>query len=238
MISTPDPETFAVHLDGKVAAHLAQIQQSEVFQLVADPTTDGRLVTAIVKYVLLEIFSCGPHITEATFAAISRLPKHRPDLMKPMVLHDLSEVDHGEMALRDYVRLGGDEAWARSRRITPASLAMSATCRMIGERESPFAYLGYMYLLESLTPALTAWVQTVLRARGFPTDAQVFIDVHAVEDIEHSRELRDLIVRVLDDYPEATEAIEYGFDCFAQVFPLPIWAAALQHARSEIGARE
>src|SRR5262245_37487162 len=100
-LTPPDPKTFARHLDRKVAAVLAQVEQSEVYRLVSDPSTGGRLLTAIVKYVLLEVFSCGPHITEATFTAISRLPKHRPDLMKPMVLHDLSEVDHGEMALRD-----------------------------------------------------------------------------------------------------------------------------------------
>ena len=28
--------------------------------------------------------------------------------MRPMILRDLSEVDHGEMALRDFIRLGGN----------------------------------------------------------------------------------------------------------------------------------
>src|SRR5947209_400476 len=83
---------------------------------------------------------------EATFTAIGRLPKHRPDLMRPMLLHNLEEVDHSEMALADYVKLGGEESWARSRRRTPASFAVAATCRMLAEWESPFAYLGYMYL--------------------------------------------------------------------------------------------
>lgn len=57
--------------------------------------------------------------------------KTRPDLMKPVILHDLEEVDHGEMALQDYIKLSGDEREARAHRITPKSFAMGATCRMI-----------------------------------------------------------------------------------------------------------
>ena len=38
--------------------------------------------------------------------------------------------------------------------------------------------------------------------------------------------LRTLIERVIGEFPESAEAIEYGFDCFAAVYPLPIWNAA------------
>jgi hypothetical protein len=152
--------------------------------------------------------------------------------MKPMILHDLSEVDHGEMALKDFIKLGGDEIWAFSRRITPESFAMAATCRMLAEREDPFSYLGYMYLLESLTPILTERAQQFLAAKGFPVAARHFIDVHAEEDIAHADVLTKLIQKVVAEYPAAA-AIEYGFDCFAAVYPLPIWRAALAHAQAE-----
>jgi hypothetical protein len=227
---------FADRLDAKMAALLAEIEQSEVARLMADPASDPRLVATIIKYVMLEVFSYGPHVTEATFTAIGRLPKNRPDLMKRMISHDLSEVDHGEMALRDFIKLGGDEAWARSRRMTPASFAMAATCRMLGERENPFSYLGYMYLFEAMTPVLAERTQAFLKAHGFPTDAQVFIDVHAKEDIGHASLMRDLLVQVATDFPDAMPAIEHGFDCFAAVYPLPIWRSAVEHARREVQA--
>lgn len=232
--SDVNSEALAMRLDKRMAAVLAEVEQSEVYRLLADPSTSPRLTAAIVKYILLEVFSYGPHVTEATFTAVGRVPKNRPDLMRPMILHDLSEVDHGEMALKDFIKLGGDEAWARSRRITPASFAMGATCRMLAERENPFAYLGYMYLFEGLTPILTARAQEFLQAKGFPIDAQRFIDVHATEDIAHASFLRDLVIRVVTEYPEAASAIEYGFDCFATVYPLPIWKAAVEQARAEV----
>ncbi|WP_266368039.1 iron-containing redox enzyme family protein [Tellurirhabdus rosea] len=234
--ATPAALAFVQKLDRKMEAVLAEVEQSELYQMIADPDTDARLVALIVKYILLEVFSYGPHVTEATFMAISRLPKNRPDLMKPLILHDLSEVDHGEMALRDFVRLGGEEAWARARRMTPESLAMAATCRMLAQFENPFAYLGYMYLFEGLTPILTERAQVFLKAKGFPAEARGFIDEHATEDIGHAQLMANMVARIVTEFPEAEAAIEYGFDCFAAVYPLPIWRRALQHAYQEFYA--
>jgi len=228
------PEDFVRHLDKKVSGMLSRVETSEVYRIASDPNSDSRLVANIIKYILLEVFSYGPHVTEATFTAIGGFPKNRPDLMRPMILHDISEVDHGEMALQDFIKLGGNEAWARSRRITPVSFAMAATCRMLAQLENPFSYLGYMYLFECLTPILTERGQTFLTAKGFPAAARKFIDVHATEDIAHADALAKLVARVVRDYPDAASAIDYGFDCFAAVYPLPIWESALQQARTEL----
>lgn len=229
---------FADKLDEKVEALLASVEQSEIYRLVSSPNTDPRLVALIVKYILLEVFSYGPHVTEATFTAIGRFPKDRPDLMKPLILHDLSEVDHGEMALKDFIKLGGNEPWARERRISPCSFAMGATCRMLAERQSPYAFLGYMYPFETLTPILMERAQEFLKMHGFPVEAQVFIDTHAEEDIGHANLLNLLVKRVVNDFPEAMADIEYGFECFVHVYPLPIWEHALANARAELTGRE
>jgi hypothetical protein len=228
---------FGDHLESKVAALLTRIEASHVYKSVFDPKADPRYVATVIKHILLEVFSYGPHVTEATFTAIGRVPKNRPDLMQVMINHDLEEVDHGEMALRDFVKLGGDEKWARSRRITPASWAMVAVCRMLAQYEDPFAYLGYMYPFESLTPILTERAQKQLATKSFPVEAQKFIDFHATEDIGHAKVLRALTERVVREYPDAASAIEYGFDCFAVVYPLPIWDAAVARALAEIGLR-
>ncbi len=228
---------FAEQLDHKLDDLLKTVEDSEVYRLVSSPETDPRLVALIVKYILLEVFSYGPHVTEATFTAIGRFPKNRPDLMKPLILHDLSEVDHGEMALRDFIKLGGNESWARARRISPCSFAMGATCRMLGERENPFSFLGYMYPFETLTPILTERAQGFLKMHGFPIEAQIFIDTHAEEDIGHANLMNLLVRRVVQDFPEAQEEILYGFDCFTHVYPLPIWQHALEMAKAEIAQK-
>lgn len=225
---------FAHYLEAKVRNLLRHVLESQEWKSVEDPAAEPGYVRTVLKYVLLEVFSYGPHVTEATFTAIGRFPKDRPDLMKPMILHDIEEADHGEMALRDFIRLGGDEAWARSRRITPASFAMAATVRWLAQCENPFAYLGYMYPFEALTPVFTARIQQVLARQKLPAEAQRFIDFHATEDIAHAKALRAFVERVVADYPEAAEAIEFAFDCFAAVYPLPIWRAAINHALAEL----
>ncbi len=235
-IDSDSASEFVALLDAKVEALLKKVEESEVYQLVASPTTDPRLVALIVKYILLEVFSYGPHVTEATFTAIGRFPKSRPDLMKPLIMHDLSEVDHGEMALVDFMKLGGSEAWARSRKMSPCSFAMGATCRMLGERENPFAFLGYMYPFETLTPVLTERAQGFLKMHGFPVEAQVFIDTHAEEDIGHANLLALMVKRVVEDYPEAKEEILHAFDCFVHVYPLPIWEHSVALAKAELAA--
>jgi len=234
---SPSSEEFVVTLDKMVDDLLGSVEQSEIYRLVSSPETPAPLVALIVKYILLEVFSYGPQVTEATFTAIGRFPKTRPDLMKPLILHDLSEVDHGEMALTDFIKLGGSESWARDRKISPCSFAMGATCRMLGERESPFAFLGYMYPFETLTPILTERAQGFLKMHGFPIEAQVFIDTHAEEDIGHANLLALMVKRVVEDFPEAKAEILYGFECFTQVYPLPIWEHALKLAKAELAER-
>lgn len=231
------PEAFGDHIESKMHRLLSKVEESDVYQRVFAPEADPKLILTVIKYVLLEVFSYGPHVTEATFTAIGRIRKDRPDLMKIMINHDLEEVDHGEMALKDFIRLGGSESWARARRLTPASWAMGATCRLIAETQNPFAYLGYMYPFESMTPILTSRVLSVLEKKGFPAGATGFIQFHAEEDIAHAKMLRTLIERVVRDYPEAAEAIDWAFDCFACVYPLPVWQACLDHASIELGAK-
>lgn len=227
-----DAARFGSHIQSKVEGLLERVLASPEWKGVENPAADARYVKTVLKHVLLEVFSYGPHVTEATFAAIGRFPKDRPDLMKPMILHDIEEADHGEMALRDFVRLGGDETWARTRRMTPESFAMAATVRLLAQNENPFAYLGYMYPFEALTPIFTVRMQQVIARLHFP-EARHFIDFHAKEDIAHAKALRAFVERVVRDYPEAAEAIEYAFDCFAAVYPLPIWRAAIDRALIE-----
>ncbi len=169
--TTATQEKLSGRLHQKLQAHLLKVENTELYRLMTAAETDARTTATIIKFILLEAFSYGPHVTEATFTAIGRFPKERPDLMKPMIVHDLSEVDHGEMALRDYLRLGGNEFFARRRRITPESFCMAATCRLLATAEEPWAYLGYMYLFESLTPVLTERAQTILAAKKFPGEA-------------------------------------------------------------------
>lgn len=223
-------ELFLDNLDRKVADLLGALEKSEAYRVVVDPDADPRLMVAVVRNLLLEVCSYGPHLAAATMASIGRMSS-RHKFMRPLVKHILEEVPHSEMALRSYVRLGGDEAVARSRRISPTAFAVAAVARMLADRESPFSYLGYMYLKESTTAVVAAKVRDALQARGKEVE---FVDVHAKVDVGHSAFLRDQISSIVREAPDEMEAIDYGFDCYASVYPLPVWSAALDRAGRDV----
>src|SRR5690348_10242262 len=88
-----DTARFGDHIQSKVQNLLQRVLASPEWKSVENPAADARYVKAVMKHVLLEVFSYGPHVTEATFTAIGRFPKDRPDLMKLMILHDIEEAD-------------------------------------------------------------------------------------------------------------------------------------------------
>jgi hypothetical protein len=229
------PVAFGDYLDQRVLALLATVEASEVYRSVFDPGSDPRYIATAIKYVLLEVFSYGPHVTEATFTAIGRFPKKEVKFMEKLALHDVEEADHGEMALADAVKLGLDERWARERYITPQSFAMGAAVRLIATQLNPFAYLGYMYPFEALTPILTQRLQKVLASKQFPGHAAHFVDYHAVADIGHAAALRKIIEQIVGRYPEAKGEIDYAFDIFTCVYPLPIWEQCAKNTRVDLG---
>lgn len=223
-------EAFVAHLDSKVDHLLGEIERSEVLRTIVSPETSTPLLVAIIRNILLETYSYGGHISSAACTAIGRMAYRHHHMMQPLMAHVLEEVAHPTMALTSCARLGGDEDLARSQRIGPASFAAAAVVRMLAEHESPFSYLGYIYLLEGTTAVVAVRMQEALEAKDVPVE---FISEHAAADEEHAQYVREQIRRVVDDEPEQAAAIEYGFDCFAGVYPHPIWAAALERAKRE-----
>jgi hypothetical protein len=163
----PQPEIIS-WLQKRVETLLLRIQSQEFWQVLITPQTPAALVQAIMKEVYLEIVGYQPHVIEAAIASIGQMPRSmEPRLVRSMLFHQSDEFDHGEMALRDYVGLGGDEQYARTQRMSPPSFAVAGTWWMITRLRDPFAYLGALYLFEGLTPTVTGLVKAHLREKGF-----------------------------------------------------------------------
>jgi hypothetical protein len=94
----------------------------------------------------------------------------------------------------------------------------------------PFLYLGAVYLFDGLTPIVTDKVMRLLAGRAELKPGMEYISHHATADIAHTASVRALIVNVADRYPEAKASIAYGYEYFAQVYPLPCWDAAAKRA--------
>jgi pyrroloquinoline quinone (PQQ) biosynthesis protein C len=226
-------------LEENTAELLRDIQQQDFWKFIMSPDADPKAVVALMRQVYLEIVGYQPDVIEAAIASIAQFPRSmKPRLVKAMLAHQGDEFDHGEMALRDFVGLGGSEAAARSARMSPEAFAVAGVWWMIARRRNPFAYLGALYLFEGLTPTVTGLVKEKLMAKGFTEKSLEYVEFHSTEDVKHANLVHYMISEVANIYPEATESIKYGFECFRAVYPIPIWRAAFERARASVNKQE
>jgi DNA-binding SARP family transcriptional activator len=224
---------LATRLEQKTVAVLSNWERSEAFRLVVDPATNPCLASAIVRKTRFDLFSCRPHLSEATFTALGRLAKERPELTRRLILFSLSGGTEGERDLPDSLLPNRESLSGHSEPITPEALAIVAMGRLLAEREDPFSSLGYRCFFERLTDLLTARVDEVLKAAGPDVCPLRHGDVSEMRETAAARSLCDPLIDVAREFPEGIPAIEYGCDCLAAVYPLPLWRAALEQARGE-----
>ena len=232
-MSKKAPTSPAVeYLQHGIASLLGELEQADFWQAINSPDTDPLLVREVMKQVYLEIQWYQPDVIEATIAVVGQLPRSlSARRIRTMLIHQAEEWDHGEMAVRDYVHLGGSEQEARGSRMSVTAFATAAFWRMLAHKRDPFAYLGALYLFEGLTPIVTGRVKSQLSTQGIPDSALEYIEFHSTEDIKHAKVVDHLISEVLAEFPEATESVTWGFDCFRHVYPMPGWAAAYERGR-------
>jgi len=230
------PTEVMEYLDSRIQDVLAEFQGSELWKVVSDPATDARLIQEIMKEVYLEIVMYQPDVIEATIAAIAQMPRTLDvDDFQEMLHLQVEEFTHGEMALRDYLGLGGDEEYARRRRMSPTAFSTAAMWRMLAHMRDPFAYLGGLYPLEGITPIVSEMIKGVLRDKGFQPDSTEFVEYHSTADVEHTRWVKELVIKMAEAYPESKASMCYGINYFLAVYPLPGWNAAFGRAKQHLG---
>jgi len=220
------------YLDARITRLITDIEATPVWKAIVNPKTKPAFIRAIMREVYLEIAGYQPHVIEAAIASIGQMPRSMPvRMVKAMLRHQAEEFDHGEMAVRDYVALGGDEAHARDpHTISHASFAVSAVWCMITKLRDPFAYLGALYPFEGLTPIVSAKVKAILANKEYPDNALEYIEFHSTEDIKHANLIKALIGETVDRHPESERGIKEGMERFLAVYPIPVWTAAYERA--------
>lgn len=234
-VSMANGKGIVAQLDKRLRQLLIEIENTEGWQALTSPDTNPELVVETMKEIYLEIVMYQPDVIESTIAIIAQFPRTMDvALIDEMLHHQVEEFDHGEMALRDYVALGGDETYARKRRMSPTAFATAAMWRFLCHKRDPFAYLGALYPFEGLTPIVTGKIKSHLAQKGMPTNSLGFIEYHSTADIEHTETVRSLIVQIADQYPESKASICYGMEYFLAVYPLPGWNAAFERAKRRV----
>ena len=233
--NAPKPEVI-LWLEMRVQNLMANIQQEEFWQVLMNPATPSTCVEAMMRELYLEIVGYQPHVIEAAIASIGQMPRSMDvRMVRAMLFHQVDEFDHGEMALRDYVGLGGIEAEARNRRMSPEAFAVAGMWWMIVRLRDPYAYLGALYLFEGLTPTVTGLIKSRLRETGLSDSQLEYVEFHSTEDIKHANLVNHMIAQTIQKFPDALDSVKHGYECFEAVYPLPLWRRAFQRARQQHG---
>jgi hypothetical protein len=231
MKPNPPIVNFNTVLQQALDTLVQDIEQTGFYKTITSPEADRSHIAEVFKHIYLSIYQYQPHVTEATFNAVGRMPKHSEKLIKKMIIQQVEEVEHADMALRDYLRLGGDKALAEGP-IFPECAAVAAMCHFLGGHCHPAAYLGFMYIFEALTPIMATKAQEVMGAANYLPEAREFVDLHATEDIRHTNMILAVIEEVVANDPAAADAILFGLRAFTSVYPIPVWSAAHARARA------
>lgn len=214
-------------LDGKLRTILQEVLESDYWRKFASKKATPEYRLSVMKSIMREIWKYQIEVNKSVFTAVGRLGQaiEEQGLIRAMISVQIEEVGHGTLALNDYFKLGGTKEEA-NQKPGVGSLALISVVQYLGNRCHPLCHLGYMYFFEKFTVMITEVISPYLSEANYPDDSLEFMRLHAMEDERHTAMLREVILECADKYPEASEEINYGFDCFRQVYPHPIWGMA------------
>jgi pyrroloquinoline quinone (PQQ) biosynthesis protein C len=157
----------------------------------------------------------------ALFITHSRSGKFQTEAK--LLRHAAMEIGHHELALNDFVALGGDAEELRASRPLPTTEAMAAFIAFQIQHRDPMALLGYMFHLEALPVRAGHDAGAALAAIGIPAGAMTFLMEHAEVDTVHMKWEREYMERFIAT-PSDLEAVVYGLRGTAELHGIMLQA--------------
>ncbi|HET7499615.1 MAG TPA: iron-containing redox enzyme family protein [Kofleriaceae bacterium] len=124
------------------------------------------------------------HSTRLLALAASRFKLSEEALHRRFIKHATEEMSHETLALRDLKQIGLSLAQFPE---FPSTRAFYQTQYYMIEHQSPWAFWGYILMLEGLALTKGPWLFNEIK-RHHGEKAGGFVKLHAAEDVEHMAE--------------------------------------------------
>lgn len=154
------------------------------------------------------------------------------DMVRAFFAHASSEIGHDQMALNDFVTLGGDATNVPYENPLPATTALTAFGFYQVYNLNPLGYLGYLYFLEFIGTSSGGRIIDALIKIGVPENATTFLREHTEVDIAHNK-LMEKYVKELVNNNENLDAIAYAMETTAHLYEGMI-ASAIKDAHDPL----
>jgi hypothetical protein len=112
------------------------------------------------------------------------------------------------------------------RHLSPALFAVAALRDRIARIEGAFGLLGAEYLFEQITMLVVQTALPLSEERDIRHDGLRLALKRAAENTGRLAHVKHLILDMATRYPDSSEAMLRGFECFRVVYPMAVWDEA------------
>ncbi len=164
----------------------------------------GTLKVDEYREIVREVYHFDRETPQIHAVAASYFHGRERDLVRLYFQHATSEVGHDELALNDFVTLGGDGTTVPYENPLPATTALIGYAYHQIQRLNPAGFLGYLYFLEFIATSSGGAAANWLRNVGVPDNALSFLLEHIEVDVTHNR--------LMERYVESVITTEAAFE--------------------------
>lgn len=193
----------------------------------------GDLSAAHYRAIMREIFHHTRENPQLQALATVYFRGRQRDMVRSFYAHAASEIGHDQLALNDYVTLGGDASDVPYQNPLPATTALLSYGFYQIYNLNPLGYLGYLFFLEFMPTKSGAGMIEMLGKIGVPPTAMTFLRDHTEIDIGHNKLMRkyvDGLVSANEDVDVIDYAMRTTGYLYAQMLDQAIEDADRPHA--------
>jgi hypothetical protein len=130
-------------------------------------------------------------------------------MVRNVYKHAISEVGHEQLALNDYVELGGDGSIVPYLNPHPATIALTSYAYYQIYNLNPMGYLGYLFFLEFAPTQAGPAISEQLLACGIPEKSLTWLREHIDLDQGHTKMMERYVEALLTSEADL-DSVEYA----------------------------
>ena len=190
----------------------------------------GELTVEEYRSVLRQIFHHTRENPQLQALATVYFRGRNREMVRLFYSHAASEIGHDQLALNDFVTLGGDAKDMPYENPLPATTALLSYGFYQIYNLNPIGYLGYLFFLEFNGTSAGDKIMGALSNIGVPDTAMTFLRDHAEIDIGHNKLMEKYVANMVRDDTDL-DCIEYAMKTTGYLYAQMIDAAAADALR-------
>lgn len=194
--------------------------------------SSGDLTLAHYRCIMREIFHHTRENPQLQALATVYFRGRQRDLVRSFFVHAASEVGHDQLALNDFVTVGGDASNVPYQNPLPATTALLAYGFYQIYNQNPLGYLGYLYFLEFMPTKSGDGMIKLLEEIGVPRTAMSFLKDHTEIDIGHNKMMQKYVEGLVSS-EEDVDVIDYAMKTTGYLYA-EMLAQAISDAESPL----